>query len=115
MALRFQDRSQTHPLPLVRNVMPAHALRPIPAVTTAAAIVILSVGGALACAPCGRLPVKACVVAPPRLRVEQGPPEYDATVAALEARLACVAIRLSAPGTNIPIGGPRGFWQSARA
>jgi hypothetical protein len=66
--------------------MPAHALRPIPAVTTAAAIVILSVGGALACAPCGCFPVKACAVAPPSLRVEQGPPDYDARVAALEAR-----------------------------
>jgi hypothetical protein len=67
--------------------MPAHALRPIPAVTTAAAIVILSVRGALAaCTPCGCLPVKACAVGPPSLRVEQGPPDVDATVAALEAR-----------------------------
>ena len=58
----------------------------MPAVTMATAIFILSVGGALAaCAPCGRIPVKACAVAPPTLRVEQGPPEYDATVAALEA------------------------------
>jgi hypothetical protein len=67
--------------------MPAHALRLIPAVTTAAAIVILSAGGALAaCAPCGCFPVKACtLVAPPSLRVEQGPPDYDAAVAALEA------------------------------
>jgi len=66
--------------------MPAHVIRAIPAVTMAAAIFILSVGGALAaCAPCGCLPVKACAVAAPTLRVEQGPPEYDATVAALEA------------------------------
>jgi len=66
--------------------MPAHAIRAIPVVTTAAAILVLSVGGALAaCAPCGCVPVKACAVAPPTLRAEQGPPDYDAMVAALEA------------------------------
>jgi hypothetical protein len=66
--------------------MPAHATRLIPAVATAAAIVILPVGGALAgCAPCGCIPVTRCAVAPPSLRVEQGPPDYDAAVATLEA------------------------------
>jgi hypothetical protein len=64
--------------------MPAHAIRAIPVVTTAAAILILFVGGALAaCAGC--VPVKACAIAPATLRVEQGPPDYDAMVAALEA------------------------------
>jgi hypothetical protein len=65
--------------------MPAHAIRAIPVVTTAVAILILSVGGGLAaCAPCGCIPVKACAVAPATLRVEQGPPDYDAMMAALE-------------------------------
>ena len=58
--------------------MPAHAIRAIPVVTAAVAILIQ------ACAPCACIPVKACAVAPTTLRVEQGPPDYDAMVAALE-------------------------------
>jgi len=68
------------------NLMPVQAIRPISAIAAAAAILILSVGGALAtCAPCGCGPRIGCPFGPPRLRVEQGPPEYDAAVAALEA------------------------------
>jgi hypothetical protein len=66
--------------------MPHHAIRAILAATVAAATLICSVAGAsAACAPCGCIPITGCPVASLALRVEQGPPDYDAMLAAQES------------------------------